>query len=253
MNNNNDFNLRVKNLLDKAVEEMKNPSYSFCLRCADNMNILEGIVLQIKNLTPLYSKRNLLQEDFNNKQEDFNNKNDRYLSTPKPIDKDFSVVYIILLLISYILIGYSGAATGSWMNLSIDEDKLVPMTILWPLSFVGSLLLIIISYLFGFLGSLFGGDINHFSDDIKGGVNYIVGCFKGLFIAAVLFGIVYHLIEKPIEKHNKNKRREFSNYEEQMNVAKNAVFDIQNKIADIQHEIASKENEINRHLANISW
>jgi len=236
---NNDFNVWVKKQLNKAEEGMKKPSYSFCLRCADNMNILKEAILLIKNLIPLYSKKLTYQKDFNNK-------NERYLSIKKsePISPEYFnynivnvVVYGLLLLIMYILIGCwftEESPIGSHGKIRWDSPDIVAV-IIWPLLFV-----------FVLFGAIFNSEARE----------VVVGCFKRLFIAAVVFGItaiINILIETLLKNHNEDRRREFSNYEKQMNDAKNAVFNIQNEITDIQNEIISKENKIKENLVNISW
>ena len=228
---NNDFNVWVKNQLNKAEEGMQNPSYSFCLRCVKDMNImLERIILPMKNLIPFYSKRNLLQKDFNNKQKDFNNKNERYLSIPKPIDKNFA--FNTIFWIMYILIGF---LTVLLLLKDMSENSIIQITfsivmgIIWPLCFVLS-----------FFSAIFG---NREAREV------VLAHSFCLFIAIVLLGAVIRIENR----HNEDRRREFSNYEKQMNDAKNAVFNIQNEITDIQNEIVSKENKIKENLVNISW
>ncbi|MBU1626906.1 tetratricopeptide repeat protein [bacterium] len=221
----NSFNERVKNQLNNANEGMKNASYSFCLHCADSMNILKKAVSQMKNLIPLYSKETTCQKDFNNK-------NERYLavkSEPLP-NEDFGTVYAILILIGYILIGYLGAnAAVSSSNPSFLPSEKTPIfigfTILWPLTFLISL-----------LGAIVG------VDEMAAAVG---GYFKGFFIVAVFYGIVT-FIQKQIERDNQNKRQELSNREQQMDDAKNIL-------SNIQNQITAKESEIKEYLVNIRW
>jgi tetratricopeptide (TPR) repeat protein len=199
----------VRNLLDKAAEEMKHPSYSFCLRCAINMNMLAGVVSQMKNLMPLYSKKLSCQKDFDAKHE-------RYLSiTSNPLPRETSV-----LLLSYILIGVLVALV---FVAEFSDAKDTPVTIL-----LGIVIVVIVwpLMLLGVLAGTVLGD--------KRCASCLGACFIGVLIAAALC------------RHDRNRRREVSNCQQQMRDAENAL-------SGTQNEISRAENEIREALANIHW
>jgi tetratricopeptide (TPR) repeat protein len=213
----------VRNLLDKAHEGMKQPSYSFCLRCAINMNMLEGVVSQMKNLIPLYSKKLAHQKDFHNSQERYSSMKSRRMP-----GEDYSGIYMLLgVSISYMLIGYFGARGSGWCD---NEPVYVTimLTIIWPLLFLLTLL------------CLPGG-----GEDKKTAASFLGGYFKGLLIAVVFCGGAF-LLARRAERQYQNRRREVSNCKQQTR-------DAQDALSGTQNEISRIENEIKEALANIHW
>jgi Tfp pilus assembly protein PilF len=206
------FTEEIRKIVNNAVVELKNPSYSFCLRCANVMNTIQGIVSQIKNLIPLYSKQSKFQEDFDKKNKIYSSVKQQ----PEP-ERDFPpAVYTIMFIISYILPGYFLANGGS-------AEEGIPwllLFVIWPLWFV-----------LGLLGALVGRTA------MSG------GGFKGLVVVGIMWGVAV-LIRKLMEKNHDAKNRERASVRQQFDEAQKAFNNIQN-------EIYLKQNTIREQLSNV--
>lgn len=208
------FTEEIKKVINNAIVKLKKPSYSYCLRCAKDMDTLQEVFSHIKTLIPMYSELQKLQMDF-----DIENKMHSSLKQqPKP-ENDFpSAVYTILIIISYILPGYLLANAG-------HAEEGIPwlfLLIAWPLWFV-----------LGILGAIVGRSAM-FSAGLK-----------GLVIVGIIWAVV-SIIRKLMEKNYDRENRKRASTSQRFH-------DSEKTLTNCKDKINSKQKDIRKQLASVRW
>jgi len=213
------------NFLDKTIiiinnckAGLLNPSYSFCLRCFNTMNIMKTVVSEMGQLISLNSSSKKYQDDFDIK-------NKKYVSTERNIPKKGlpSEIYTIMSFISYFLPGLLGANAFA----SVAEGTPTAMTILgtliWPLMFVIT-----------FFGSLVGVDEQ---------TAFFCGCLRGLLIVGVSWGVI-NIIGKLMGKNYSMKNTELYRIKQTRDETERALLNTQNDITLIQENIKEQLDSV---------
>lgn len=224
---NDSFIQEINKIINMSIDKLKNPSYSFCLRCINNMNTLQKVFTNLKDLKSLDADLEKKQVDFATKEKSYNTLQQK--STP---EKDLpSLVEGIMPFYSYLLPGI--LAANAFMSYEPVKNagggKIIYfiLTVLgWPLAFIASF----------FSGILSGNEAM---------ANVFKGCIAGLVIVLITHTIL-SFIRKEMSKNYDNHIKDLSDIRQRYN-------DAEKSLKTTQEEISQKQKTIKLQLSNTSW